>query len=517
MKKTKVLPVYAKFPLTLWGHQIALKYVGKSAVMTPTGEATALAMMPEEIFELHRIIDENVEDLTDRQIKDCDIGLISGMRLQAPETKKIIKRFHHYGKKVIEGGPGVTSYPEDSIADYKICGEAEITLPAFLGDFLKGNPREIYTEEDVIKEGRCLVNLIANNKPYLTSTPIPRWDLLDLSKYHSPAIQFSRGCPHSCEFCDIKSLFGGIPRTKETPQMINELEALKKTGYRGSVMFVDDNILGHKKNLRELLQSLIPWQQKNNYPFSPYTEASIDLAWPENKDILENMVKAGFNHIFTGIETTDKEVLEKTKKKQNLKMPLTKAVRTIQDAGLEVTAGFIFGLDGEKPDIFEKMYNFIQETGIVIAMPGLLTPLKGTDLYKRLKKEGRLKEESTGLNTHKNSLEFIPELPEEFLINNYKKFMEKIINPKNYFKRCRTLRDNLGANSKIASRGFNGVLAFGKTIPRVLPKKGGYEYAKYLVDTLIKRPSYIPEAVTQAIKRVHFEAVNEHGFENNDE
>ena len=256
MKKIKVLPVYPKFPLTLWGHQKALKYVGKSAVMTPTGEATVLAMLPEDKFEIHRIIDLNVEELTDQQIKDCDIGMISEMKLQEDAGKEIIKRFHHHGKKVVEGGPYVTAYTERSIADYLVCGEAEITFPAFIEDLVKGNAKKIYTEENVIKEGRCLAKLMANNKPYLTETPIPRWDLLDLKKYHSPAVQFSRGCPHNCEFCDIKCLFGRIPRTKEPEQMIKELDALKNTGYSGPAMFVDDNILGHKKRLRELLQIL---------------------------------------------------------------------------------------------------------------------------------------------------------------------------------------------------------------------------------------------------------------------
>lgn len=507
MKKVKILPVYPKFPLTFWGYKKALEYVGKSAVMTPTGMATVLAMLPENEFDIHRIIDLNVEQLTDNQIKNSDIGLVSSMKLQEDSQKEIVDRFHFYGKQVWAGGPFTTSYPERSNADYLICGEAEITFYPFIEDFLNKNAKKIYIEEEIIKNKRCKIKLFGNKKPILDETPIPRWDLLNLSKYHSPAVQFSRGCPHNCEFCDIKCLFGRIPRTKQPKQMIEEINALKKIGYRGPVMFVDDNILGNKEKFRELLKLLVPWQEKNNYPYSFFTEGSVDLAWDENKDILENMAKAGFDQVFVGIETIDNEVLEMTKKKQNIKIPPALAIKRIQNAGLEVTAGLIFGLDGEKPDVFNKTYNFIQETGIVVAMPGLLTALKGTDLYTRLEKEGRIRSESTGNNTHTFSLNFVPQLDEKFLIENYKEFLKKLYSPKSYAERCRVLQKNLSRNSRIPRRGLEGCLAFVKTIPNILFSESGLEYGKYLFHTLFNRPNYLPEAVTQFIKLDHFRTI----------
>ncbi len=508
MGKIKVLPVYPEFPLTFWSYKKALEYIGKKAVMPPTGLATVLSMLPQNKFEPQKIIDLNVELLKDKEVQDSDIIFTSTMIVQEDSHNELIEKAHFYGKKVVAGGPFPTSYPErNKKADYIIEGEAEITLMPFLEDLLKGKARRIYTEENITKEGHYLTKLTKTGKADISQTPIPRWDLLDLSRYHSPGIQYSRGCPKDCEFCDVTKLFGREPRTKTPQQMILELDAVYNAGHRGNVMIVDDNIIGNKRNLKELLPEIIAWQQGKKYPFNFFTEASMDLAWETNNDILEGLSKAGFSQIFMGIESLDEEVLEKTNKKQNTVIPQLEAVKKIQRAGIEVTGGFIIGLDGEKPDVFDQLFKFIQEAGIVVPMPGLLTVLKGTKLYHRLEKEGRIKGESSGNNTHNLSFNFKTELDEKILMDGYKKLLENLFEPKNYYERCRTLQKNLGKGHRPNRKNLEGLIAFGRSLKNQLFAAGGIEYSKYIFESALKNPSYFPEAVTQAIKLDHFRTI----------
>lgn len=507
MSKIKVLPIYPKFPETFWGFRKSLKITGKDAVMPPAGLLTVMAMLPEDKFEPQKVIDLNVEPLTDKHLQDTDIVMTSTMVLQEDSYNEVIDKAHFYGKKVISGGPFPTSYPERNLkADYIVAGEAEVTLQPFLEDFLKTTPARIYTEKSV--QGRNLVQLTRGGKVLLENTPIPKWDLINLKKYNSALIQYSRGCPFDCDFCDITHLYGKESRTKTPEQMIKELDALLKTGHKGSVFIVDDNFIGNRKNLKELLPEMIKWQQNNNYPFNFFTEASLNLAWPENKNILESMVNAGFDQVFLGIESCDKEVLDKMGKKQNTKLSTLESVKTIQESGLEVTAGFIIGADEEKPDSFDNLFDIIQKAGIVLPMPGLLTAIKGTRLHKRLQNEGRFREESRGDNTHQLGFNFKPQMNEKLLIENYKKLLGKLFDDKVYYQRCRVLRDRLGPHH-YAKRGSNleGLVFLGRSLIKQLFAKGGFEYAKYLTETALKKPAYFPEAVTQAIKLVHLKSI----------
>ncbi len=515
MGKINILPVYPKFPPTFWGFNYSLPYIGKKAVMTPTGLATVAAMIPEEQFQVQRIIDLNIEPLTDEQIKNSDLISISSMIIQEDSRNEIIDRAHFHGKKVIDGGPFPTSYPErTSNADYRICGEAEITLKPFLEDLLKGVAKKEYTEEEIIRQGRFQGKLTRERKPELSQTPMPRWDLINLNAYNSIAIQYSRGCPFDCEFCDITKLFGRVPRTKTNEQMLAEIQRIYDLNYNGSIFIVDDNFIGNKVNVDKLLPEIIKWQKEHNHPFSFFTEASMHLAWPNYKKTLEMMVKAGFDEVFLGIESIDKEVLEKMGKKQNVKINPLDAVRIIQNSGLRVSGGFIIGSDGEKPTVFDNIYQFIQDAGIPIAMPGLLGVLKGTKLYERLEKEGRLREGVSGDNTHRFQFNFQPEMDEEFLINGYKELIKKLYTPKNYYKRCITLQENLGKKEHKQKRlNMTGIIAFGKSLIKILPSKGGFQYAKYLGRTLLTNPKYIPEAVTDAIKLKHFNTITEASLE----
>lgn len=516
MNKIRVLPVYPRFPETFWGGRTALEYIGKKAVMPPLGLLTVLAMLPEDRFEIHRIIDLNVEPLTDEHLKNSDIVFISAMIPQEISHNEIIRRAHKHGKPVAAGGPFPTSYPERSGADHIVAGEAEVTLPAFLKDLVNGNPRKIYTEKDVIKEGRCKVELTKMGKPCLTQTPVPRWDLIDLKLYYSATIQYSRGCPRRCEFCEITHLFGREPRTKTPEQMIAEFNALHKTGYHGNVQLVDDNIIGNGKNLRAFLPYGVRWQEERGYPFEFDIEASMDLAWDFNKDLLGGLVKLGVSHAFLGIESTEVDVLKIMGKSQNSKMPQLEAVRRIQQAGIVVTAGVIVGNDGEKPDIFDKLFNFIQKAGIVGSMPGLLRVPRNTDLYARLKKEGRLREEARGVNTHHFSFDFVPEQDEELLIKGYKNLLAKLFDPKNYYARDRILQKNLGPNYSGGRINLKGVIAFGKLFKRQLFAKSGIKCARYLAKTAIRNPSYFVEAVTQAIKLDHYRTITTAALEADD-
>ncbi len=503
MSRIKVLPVYPKFPDTFWSFKYALPYIGKKAIMPPLGLLTVLSMLPENEFESRKVVDLNTEPLTDEQIENSDIVFTSTMLLQGPSHDEVIKRAHALGKKVVAGGPLPTSYPEkNSEADFIIAGEAEITLPPFLEDLVNGSTRKIYTEDDFSHTGRA--KLTRTGKPDITQTPIPKWSLIDLSRYANVPIQYSRGCPFDCEFCDITSLYGRESRTKTPQQMILELNALYNTGYRGAVFIVDDNFIGNRKNVKNLLPELITWQKSMGHPFSFHTEVSMNLAWDVNRDILEGMVEAGFNEVFLGIESIDREVLETMKKGQNTKMSQDKAVRTIQQAGLEVTGGFILGADGEKPGSSKRLFEFIQDAGVVTAMPGLLVAIKGTRLYNRLEKEERLKGDASGNNTHKLSVNYKPEQDEAELITDYKELLQRLADPKNYFERCRVLQQNLKPNSSGRGVNLEGILALGRYLTRMPFIKGSFQAAKYLAETLMHKPSYFPEAVAQAIKQIHF-------------
>lgn len=492
--------------MTFWGYKKAVEYLGRKAAMPPTGLATVLAMLPKKNFEPQRIIDLNVEPLKDEQIKNADIIFTSTMIVQEDSHNEVIDRAHFHGKRVVAGGPFPTSYPERNAgADYIVAGEAEMTLNPFLEDLLKSAPGKTYTEDNVKERTSTL--LTKTGKVNITKTPLPRWDLVSLIKYFSAAIQYSRGCPFDCDFCDITKLFGRESRTKTPQQMILELDYLYSKGHVGPVFIVDDNFIGNRKNVKELLPHLANWQKRKNYPFSFFTEASMNLAWDSNNDILKGMVEAGFDQVFLGIESIDNDVLKAMSKSQNTKMSQLEAVRRIQQAGLEVTGGFIIGSDGEKPDACNNLFNFIQEAGIVVAMPGLLTALKGTDLYQRLEKEERIKEESKGNNTHHLNFNFKTQQDEASLIKNYKELIEKLFSAGNYYARCRTLQENIGRKNRLNRATLEGGIAFGKSLNRQLLARGGIEYAKYLIKTAIKNPGYFPEAVAQAVKFDHFNTI----------
>jgi radical SAM superfamily enzyme YgiQ (UPF0313 family) len=363
-----------------------------------------------------------VRKLRQKDVAWAELVFVSGMIAQRASAHELIARCRAAGKTVVAGGPLFTleskQFPE---VDHFVLNEAEETLPEFLRDLERGGARRVYASA---------------NFPDLRRTPAPLWELADLRRYATMSLQFSRGCPFDCEFCNITSMFGHRPRTKTTAQVIAELDSLSQLGWRGPVFFVDDNFIGNKPVLKEeLLPALIQWQKgKPGTPF--FTEASINLA--DDEELMRLMVEAGFNQVFVGIETPEEASLTECNKRQNRGRDLVADVKRIQRAGLEVQGGFIVGFDHDTPTIFQRQIEFIQRSGIVTAMVGLLQAMPGTKLYQRLNCQGRLLGDTTGDNVD-GTTNFVPRMDRETLRQGYKSLLEYLYSPGPYYERVRTL------------------------------------------------------------------------------
>ena len=375
-----VLLIYPEFPDTFWSFKYALKFIRKKAISPPLGLLTVAAMLPAGWNK--RLVDLNTRDLTAQDLQWADYAFISAMTAQRSSVQHTIQRCNAADLKVVAGGP-LFVYEHDRFpgVDHFVLNEAELTLPVFLSDLDQGTPRSLYATPEFAD---------------LHTTPVPQWELADFNHYVTMNIQFSRGCPYNCDFCNVTALLGHRPRTKTAEQIISELDRLYLLGWRGSIFFVDDNFIGNKKILKsELLPALINWQKgKVGITFS--TEASINLA--DDEELIRMLVEAGFTSVFIGIETPDEDSLAVCNKKQNLNRELVEDVKRIQRSGLEVQGGFILGFDADKPSIFQRQIDFIQRSGVVTAMVGLLQAPPGTRLYERMKQEGRLLARLSGDN-----------------------------------------------------------------------------------------------------------------------
>ena len=497
-----VLLVYPEFPPSYWGYKFALDFVGKKSAMPPLGLLTVAGMFPKD-YQL-KVVDMNVKPLTDADVKWADLVFTSTMIVQKDSLQTVIERCNRAGVPIVAGGPHPTSFHEEISkpfskgegVDYFVLDEVEDIFPEFLQDLRNGRAKPIYR---------------ATKKPDVTKTPLPRYDLIKLFDYGSMALQFSRGCPFDCEFCDITKLFGRVPRTKSPEQMIAEFDLLYRLRWHGSLFVVDDNFIGNKRDAMRLLPKLEAWQKEREFPFSLYTEASVNLV--EIPEMLDSMSDAGFNMVFLGIESPNEEALLATKKKQNTAKSedsesyLLRAIRKIQEKGMEVTGGFIIGLDGDTE--FDSHIRFIQEAGIPMAMAGLLTALKGTNLYHRLEREGRLLDESTGNNTD-IALNFVPQLPRDQLVAEYRRVVSTLYDPtlKNYFERCLTMLNHLKFKDHGVRRvGKTEVMACVKSIQRQLFSKQGPAYFRFLAKVLKEYPKMFPKAIELAIHGYHFEKV----------
>jgi len=481
-----ILLLYPQFPDTFWSFKHALKFIDKKASNPPLGLITIAALLPKEWKK--RLVDTNIRDLTQKDIHWADMVMISAMVVQRESTHALIKRCKAAGKTIIAGGPLFTGeYKDFPLVDHFILNEGEITLPMFLLDWVQGTPQHVYQTKEFAD---------------IEKTPPPMWELLELNQYATMSLQFSRGCPFDCEFCNVTALLGHRPRTKTASQLIIELDNLYALGWRDSIFLVDDNFIGNKKIIKkDLLPALIEWQKdKNGLPFS--TEASINLA--DDPELMSLMVKAGFNSVFVGIETPNEDSLIECNKKQNRNRNMVESVNLIQKAGMMVQGGFIVGFDSDTDQIFEQQAAFIQNAGITTAMIGLLQAPSGTRLYKRLVGEGRLLGEMTGDNAD-GSTNIIPRLDIQFLNNGYRKLVKQIYQPKEYYQRCLSLLKTIKTPSIRHNIDLSYIRAFFRSIYH-LGIKGveRVEYWKLFLWTLLNRTKLFPQAITLAIYGYHF-------------
>jgi radical SAM superfamily enzyme YgiQ (UPF0313 family) len=489
----RLLLVYPEFPDTYWSFRHALKFEGKRAAFPPLGLLTVSAMLPAD-WE-RRLVDMNVEELWPDDVKWADIVFISAMIVQNESLEQIVELARSMQKKVVVGGPYVSTSSERlPDADHIFIGEAETTLPEFINDLELGIARRIYKAEE---------------RPSLQNTPIPDFSLIDMSNYSAMNIQYSRGCPFNCEFCDIIEIYGRVPRTKSNEQMLAELNALKTTGWRGLVFIVDDNFIGNKKNVRQFMPDLIKWSRSHDHPFSFITEASVNLA--EDDALLQQMEDAGFRRVFLGIETPVEESLKEAQKGQNTRRDLLSSIHKIQSYGMEVMAGFIVGFDSDPDDIFELQMNFIRESGIPLAMVGLLAALPDTQLWRRLEKEGRLLDVSSGNNTD-CSINFVPKMDTERLIEGYKAILRNIYSPKEYYRRALDCLSRFHAD-RIEPR-QSTLVSDVKALFKIIATLGvrdceRWTFWKYTFDLLRYYPRDFAHGLTLAAMGYHFRRITE--------
>lgn len=418
----KTLLIWPILPNSFWSYQETLDLAGLRSTNPPLGLITVAALLPQD-WEF-RLIDRNVQLETDADWDWCDLVIISAMVIQKQDFQALIRKAVALGKKVAVGGPFATSVPEVALeagAHYLILDEGEITIPLFVEALSKGEPHGIFR---------------ATEKPDVTQTPIPRFDLLDLDAYLAITLQFSRGCPFQCEFCDIITLYGRKPRTKTPEQMLAEFDALYATGWHRLVFVVDDNFIGNKRNAKVFLRALIPWMQAHDYPFILLTEASLNLA--EDDEMIDLMVQAGFTMVFMGIETPDVDSLKGIHKEQNTRTSLMESCHKITRAGLQIMSGFIVGFDGEKSGAGHRIQEFVEETGIPQAHLNLLQALHNTAMWQRLKQEGRLLEalnEYSAAGSQKSLMNFVPTRPLEEIVTEFIDAFWKLYDPLAYLKR----------------------------------------------------------------------------------
>ncbi len=486
-----ILLIYPEFPDTFWSFKHALKLAHKRASSPPLGLLTVAALLPAEWGK--RLLDLNVTRLTAQDLAWADAVFVSAMIVQREAARQVIDRCRQAGVRVIAGGPLFTSehepFPE---VDHFVLNEGELTLPLFLADWARGEAKRVYRSSAFAD---------------IQKSPVPLWTLVEMRRYAATSLQYSRGCPFQCEFCNVTTLFGHHPRTKSTAQVLAELDGLYEQGWRGSVFFVDDNFIGNKKHLKtELLPALIAWQ-KSRGGLSFYTEASINLA--DDPQLVELMVEAGFDTVFIGIETPNEAGLAEAGKCQNQSRNLVEDVKRLQRAGLQVQGGFIVGFDSDTPAIFQSQIDFIQKSGIVTAMVGLLQALPGTRLYERMSRENRLFSDSTGDNVS-ISTNIIPAMKLETLQEGYKTILRTIYSPERYYLRVKAFLQEYRQPRVRSAKGLGYKIALFHTIYRLgILGKGRLYFWKVMLWTLFNRPRLFPQAVTLVIYGYHFRTICE--------
>jgi radical SAM superfamily enzyme YgiQ (UPF0313 family) len=485
----KVLLVYPQNPDTFWSFKHVLNFVSKRSTFPPLGLLTVAAMLPPD-WQL-KLVDLNVERLKESHLRWADFVMISAMIVHKDSVNEIVARCTALRKPIIAGGPLFTTGHEHFPAvSHFVLGEAEDVMPQLVTDMLAGTLRKFYRAAD---------------RPNVTRVPAPRWDLVDFKHYVTMAVQFSRGCPFDCEFCDIIVMNGRVPRTKTPAQLIAELEVLRLLGWKDMVFVVDDNFIGDRKRTKVLLREMIAWRERVGPSMGFFTEASVNLA--DDPELCALMVKAGFKKVFVGIETPVAESLQECHKLQNKGRDLVASIQVLQRAGMEVMGGFIVGFDNDQQDIFKRQFEFIQRSGVVTAMVGLLQALPQTRLYQRLMKEGRLESAATGNNTEA-VLNFKTKLSREFLQSGYRDLMKRLYEPKVYYQRIRTFLDNHrphGPRVRVSPGDFK---AFLKSFWMLgIRERGRHNYWRFFWSVLLRRPHQLRCAIELAVIGYHFRRV----------
>ncbi len=491
----KILLISPECENTFWNLSKLLRVLGKRSAYPPLGLLTVAAMLPAEWDK--KVIDMNCQALKDEHIKWADYILMSSIIGQKQSTIKLVNMFHKAGKTVIAGGSlFTTGWEEFSNIDTIVLGESEDIIPVLVKDMENKTLKKLYTMEEF---------------PSISKAPIPAWNLTNLSYYNSMCVQLSRGCPFNCEFCDVVQLNGRTPRLKSIGQIIAELDYIYTLGWRGGLFFVDDNFIGNKSVIKkEFLPAIIKWQKDKKYPFILSTQLSINLS--DDLELMELMSEAGFSTVFIGIETPDPDGLEECGKLQNKNRNMLESVKKMQNMGFEVNAGFILGFDSDKDTVFQDQIDFIQKSGIIAAMVGLLNVSPKSRLHDRLKKTGRLIDNNniTGKNTSELfELNFIPKMNPGTLINGYGNVLKTIYSPKFYFARIKTFlreyKPRKVAPPKIRFYHFRGLFSslwfFG------IKEKGRHYYWSLIFWSIFKRPGLLPYAIGLPLGLLHFKSL----------
>jgi radical SAM superfamily enzyme YgiQ (UPF0313 family) len=486
-----ILMVYPVFPKSFWSFAYALEIYGRKALLPPLGLVTVAAMLPADWGK--RVVDMNVRPLTDADLAWADYVFVSGMAVQRASAHEVTARCKAAGKPVIGGGPLFDGeYALFTDVEHFVLGEAEPTIHKLVADLQAGAVKRIYRSRDYAD---------------MTQSPVPLWHLLDLDAYGVMGVQYTRGCPYDCEFCNVTALLGRKPRVKKADQVIAELNALRAAGWKGGVFFVDDNLIGHRPAVKgELLPALIAWQKAHG-PMSFQTQLTINLA--DDPELTAMLTEAGFDTVFVGIETPDPESLKECKKTQNRNRDLVDDVKTLQRAGIEVQAGFIVGFDHDSDRTFPLQVDFIQRSGIVTAMVGQLHAPPGTRLVTRLWQEGRLRGHSSGNNTD-GTTNIEPKMGVTTLREGYFWVLKNIFSPAPCYRRIRTFLRELGTPKVRRRLDRRAVGVFLRSAWRLgLLGKERFHYWGLLFWTLFTRPSKLPMAVHLAALGHHYRRMYE--------
>lgn len=489
----RVLLVHPEFPITYWGFQYSLPLIGRRSTLPPLGLLTLAALLPREWQT--RVADLNVAALSDDDLRWADAVLVGGMLVKAPSALDVIARCRLLGKKTVAGGPACTTSPGLlEAADHVFIGEAEGRVEAIVraveGD---GEPHVLAEMPEV--------------KPDVSRSPPPRFDLIQPGHYQSMSVQYSRGCPFNCDFCDIIEMFGRVPRVKSPSQVLAELEVLRGLGWRGSVFFVDDNFIGNKRAVKQLLPEVARWQKDHGYPFSFYTEASVNLA--ADARLLRMMLEAGFDSVFLGIETPSPEALRGAQKKQNVGVDLREAVDTITRAGLDVMGGFIVGFDSDGPEAFAAQRDFLDAAPLPLAMIGILTALPGTQLWRRLEREGRLRDTSDGDAFARPNFETA--MGDVALLEGYAELMRDVYSPGRYYARCTAVVERIGKPIATSRVTIDDLVITARAVARIGILSARRKHFWRLLARATTRGSHaLRRAITFAVQGEHLIEYTEH-------